>query len=470
MLIHWLSPLPPLRTGIAEYTAHILPELARRAEVVLWTAQESWDPALESLAPVRRFSPSLPSDEFGRADIHFYNIGNNPEYHFEIWEMARKIPGVVILHDFHLQHFFEFLYRRRNDPGEYFSQMSRWHGPEAEAMARDCWDFRVHVDEVSKRFPLFGPAVEGCLGAIAHSPAAYGQLAGLKAFPVSLCHLPHPARPEAKAPESKWGAPPYRLVVFGFIMPNRRLEPFIEALAGVDGKEAFTLDIYGEVWDPDRISLCAQANGVGNQVHHHGYVTSEVLDRALSTAHLAINLRYPTMGEASSSQLRIWEWSLPSLVTRTGWYGSLPEEVVAKVAPENEIAQIRGCLTDFLADPSAFRAMGERGRALLERRHAASMYTSDLLQFADVCLARIPREEMRESAMRMIRWSSPWIARHDGEATAARIAARLMDFCEPAPSSHEPAPPVPARGPTKTQRGATRSGRAQAAKRQHLRD
>ena len=70
----------------------------------------------------------------------------------------------------------------------------------------------------------------------------------------------------------------------------------------------------------------------------HGYAPAADLDGALSTAGLAINLRYPTMGEASASQLRIWEHALPSLVTRVGWYASLPEDAVAHVRPENEVA------------------------------------------------------------------------------------------------------------------------------------
>ena len=48
--INWFSPLPPARTGIADYTFGILPELSRRAEVTLWTDRTGWDPALEQYA------------------------------------------------------------------------------------------------------------------------------------------------------------------------------------------------------------------------------------------------------------------------------------------------------------------------------------------------------------------------------------------------------------------------------------
>ena len=50
----------------------------------------------------------------------------------------------------------------------------------------------------------------------------------------------------------------------------------------------------------------------------HGFVPAEALEAALASAHLAINFRFPTMGEASVSQLQIWDHALPSLVTRVG--------------------------------------------------------------------------------------------------------------------------------------------------------
>ena len=49
MKLNWFSPLPPAKTGIADYTLGLLPALSKQAEVVLWTDQSSWDRALERL-------------------------------------------------------------------------------------------------------------------------------------------------------------------------------------------------------------------------------------------------------------------------------------------------------------------------------------------------------------------------------------------------------------------------------------
>lgn len=53
----------------------------------------------------------------------------------------------------------------------------------------------------------------------------------------------------------------------------------------------------------------------------------------LAHSDMALNIRYPSMEEASFSQLRIWEHALPAIVTRVGWYATLPEDVVFFVRP-----------------------------------------------------------------------------------------------------------------------------------------
>jgi hypothetical protein len=125
-------------------------------------------------------------------------------------------------------------------------------------------------------------------------------------------------------------------------------------------------------------------------VNLYGFLADDQVEQKLGTAHLAINLRYPSMGEASLSQLQFWDYGLPTLVTRTGWYTSLPEEAVAFVRPEHEVADIQAHLRAFLADPGAFRVMGERGRRSLIK-NAPGRYVDALAQFASEALRTSPR-------------------------------------------------------------------------------
>ena len=112
MKLNWFSPLPPAKTGIADYTLGLLPALSKQAEVVLWTDQSGWDRALEQHATVRQYhAERMDWVEFNRANLSFYHIGNNHRFHTSIWQVSRRAPGIVILHDVRLHDFFESLYR-----------------------------------------------------------------------------------------------------------------------------------------------------------------------------------------------------------------------------------------------------------------------------------------------------------------------------------------------------------------------
>src|SRR5262249_29819176 len=126
-----------------------------------------------------------------------------------------------------------------------------------------------------------------------------------------------------------------------------------------------------------------QMQGLKSNVTLHGLARESKLEEALNRAHLAINLRYPTMGEASGSQLRIWAHALPSLVSKVGWYASLPPETVAFVRPDqNEVADIQEHLRALVSQPAAFVEKGKRGRIELEVAHAPEAYADSVIKLA----------------------------------------------------------------------------------------
>jgi hypothetical protein len=94
------------------------------------------------------------------------------------------------------------------------------------------------------------------------------------------------------------------------------------------------------------------------------------------------------MGEASLSQLRFWTHALPTLVTRTGWYATLPESVVAHVRPDREQTDIMAHLGRFLEQPREYEALGQRGREWLVRYHGPDSYADTLLRTAEVAVQR----------------------------------------------------------------------------------
>ena len=182
------------------------------------------------------------------------------------------------------------------------------------------------------------------LGAIVHNFAEMDTVAlatSVPLFHVPLCFA-HPVMAVEPDVERRFGdGQPIRLIVFGFIGHNRCLGEVLQALAGMPDRAAYVLDIYGSMEEAEVILGLIEELELQERVTLHGFVSDAVLDRALQRADLAINLRNPSMGEASGSQLRIWANSLPSVVSDVSWYGTLPADAVFRVTPGREVEELQ---------------------------------------------------------------------------------------------------------------------------------
>lgn len=418
MKLNWFSPLPPAKTEIAHYTTRILPALRERAEVVVWTDQTMWSPILENYAEVRCFQPDqIPWTDMDRADMSIYHIGNHPLFHGSIWQASRRHPGIIILHDFRLQHLFAGLYRDQwADRERYVAEMERYYGETGRLAGKSFWDRQYSTETMAEKYPLTSLAVENSLGVLVHTREAFDLLTKAHPWPLAYAPLPYPASPflvrsGSEVSRSRIWSPPYRLIVFGHLGFNRRVDVLLKALAEFPVRDRFRLDIYGHLWDSDYVQGLIHAYGLEGLVTLHDFVPEAELNDALASAHLAINLRYPTMGEASAAQLRAWDHALPSLVTSVGWYATLPEDAVLFVRPEHEITDIQHHLRALLDDPTHFARMGEIGRRFLEEQHAPGMYVQAIMELA-ICAQRYsPKNDARivaeQLGAKMGAWTSP---------------------------------------------------------------
>jgi glycosyltransferase involved in cell wall biosynthesis len=409
--LNLFSPLPPTRSDIARVTTHLLPLLAAKAEIVVWSSEPKWDPAAETHARVRHFDLKHPPwREINQADATFYQMGNDPRYHYPIWRMSQQHPGIVILHDLMLQHFFSGLLF--HDLGlsrrDYLELVERHHGARGRVLAEAHLQGLLGTEELGPQCPLTGAATENALAVIVHSEAALPLVPPeTPAAYLPLCAgAPAPAEQPARETEPDV----YRISLFGFLGPNRRLPVLLRALANFAQRDRYRLDIYGTIEGAEKIQQLICRLGLSDLVTMHGFIRQDELDEALRQTDLVVNLRNPSMGEASGSQLHLWQYALPSLVTRSAWYETLPANTVAFVRPEHETEDIQAHLTAFLDDPEKYRELGRNGRAHVAENHAMETYAHSLLEVA----SRAPEFRGR------------WIARD----LARRAGSAMSSWCD----------------------------------------
>src|SRR4051812_20371592 len=249
----------------------------------------------------------MPWAEVNAADATIYHLGNHPQFHSPIWQVNREHPGIVVLHDPGLQHFFAGLVERKLglSEEEYRDMMAYYHPNGGEELAKAFLVGARSAQDICDHCPLTSAALENATGVIVHTEVGYDALVRELNVPVAyvpLFALPEPGVPaDIQAPKTETPNGHYRLIMFGFLNANRRLSSVLRALRDSPQKHEFRLDIYGIVEDAKAIQQLIAAFGLAEQVQIHGFVGADELIAALDRSDLAINLRDPTMGEASAS-------------------------------------------------------------------------------------------------------------------------------------------------------------------------
>ncbi len=367
LALDYLSPLPPVRSGIADYSLDLLPHLAARADVRVLAL------AGQPVAPeVRAAWHPEPSDRAGEGGrLPLYHMGNN-RYHFDVLHLALERPGVVVLHDLFLHHLRldDTLGRERGREDfdlycRLLGQDEGWIGQAAALVKR--WSAYGQA-------PVFGlPARRTLLrcqrGVLVHGAWAARELAEddpdlrVRAVPMGI---PVPEAADAEAGRrfrARYGLPldAPLLGSFGFQTPIKRTGSVIEALAA-PGLERVHLLVVGESSGLD-IEELARVAGVADRVTHLGFLPFDQFEAAIAASDLCLNLRYPTAGETSASLLRVLAVGRPAIVSDYAQFAELPDEIALKVPPgEGEAAALAAALRDLLARPERLRAMGEAAR------------------------------------------------------------------------------------------------------------
>lgn len=380
----WFSPLPPALTDIANYTMRILPALRERVDLVLVHPEGTdADPAYGAVS-----TASLSPQDLNAADLCVYHIGNNPSFHDSILEIAGAHPGIVVLHDRVInQLYLGMLASNERETGERLDQcfraiMASWYGAAGLREADEFLEGTRTITQLSQRFPLFETALWRARGVVCHNSDVSREIAGrFPKLPLLNLPLPYPASPGAM-PRIGPAAPdePIRLMMFGFIGGNRGLGQFVEAWRRSPWRDRFQLDVAGELAEREAFEASLVEAGLEHQTSIRGFVSDIELDRLIRAAHMVVNLRNPSMGEASGSQLRVFAQARASVVSNTGWYSLLPDECVYKIDTDNEVDNLEAVLADLAMGSIDLAAMGAAGLRAI-KLHAPSTYAERLAQW-----------------------------------------------------------------------------------------
>src|SRR5262249_19419924 len=343
MKVAYYSPMPPSRSGVADYSALLLPELEKRVDVVV--------------ARPGRFR------RFPSADVALYHIGNDPEAHGWIAKALEARPGVVVLHEFVLHHLVAGLTLAHGDSRGYLDAMERGHGLAGRLLAFGVVEGRIPPlwETRPEAFPLAGDVLAAATGLIVHSQYVESR-AREAGFEGPVWRIPHPAWPlPAAAPVQVEGSPLFGC--FGHLNESKRIPQLLAAFARLRAtRPEARLLLVGAL--ADRLSRMDVPEGVIRE----DYVPEERLWSLMAACDAIVSLRSPTMGGTSGSAIRAVTLGKPLVVSDVGWFSELPDEVAIRVpVGEPETESLAAALERLAADGAAREAMGRAARELVER-------------------------------------------------------------------------------------------------------
>ena len=367
MRVAYFSPMPPERSGIADYSALLLPELRRRIDI-------------EVVRHGRKRAPR-------GVDACLYHVGNNPDAHGWIVDALRRRPGVVVLHDFVLHHLVAGLTIGRRDGHGYLDAMEREGGVVGRLLGHAVLDKRIPPlwENRPEDFHLAGEVLDLATALIVHSRYVRDR-ARAAGYERPIFVVPHPAWPAPGVdPAHVEGRPLFG--AFGNVNATKRVPQLLEAFARVRRSHPDArLLLVGATSPGFDLERRLQRLGLdAGGLIREDYVGEARLWALMAACHAVVSLRAPTMGETSGTVIRALTLGKPLVVSGVGWFGELPADVALKVpVDEHEPDTLAAALELLSLRDDVRTAMGEAARALAEREHAvdrvAELYAAALEQ------------------------------------------------------------------------------------------
>jgi glycosyltransferase involved in cell wall biosynthesis/SAM-dependent methyltransferase len=346
MRVAFFSPLPPARSGIADYSEALLGSLRHLADVEVFSSQDQ------------------PFDS-SRFDIALYQVGNNG-FHGFVYETALRHPGVVVMHESNLHHLIADITIKRGNWDAYVNECEYNGGAPARQFAERVRKLEIGPDY--EGLPMTRRLLQSSRGVIVHSRFMEQEMR-TAGFTGPVAVIPH----GAWIPESDRNGFRYKLGldestaligIFGFLKPYKRIAESLRAFRRlIRVVPTARMILVGEPHPEFPLESMIRSMGLDAHVRVLGFAPIEDFVGYLAACDIVLNLRYPTVGESSGTLLRSLGLGKAVMVSDIGSFQEFPEDVALKVsvgAGEEDL--IFEYLNLLVSRPDVCKALGRRAK------------------------------------------------------------------------------------------------------------
>ena len=370
----YVSPLPPLRSGISDYSAQLLPALAAYYDIDVVVDQPTIsDAIIQSNFPMR--SIAWFKQHAKKFDRVLYHIGNSP-FHAHMFGLLEQFPGTVVLHDTYLIGVIEWIAQVSGHPESYLEAIYFSHGFGALLA-----EAKLGSEYARKHFPVSLAVFKNAQGVLVHSRYAselaqtiYGDDVEKQ---ITVLPFPKPlaAIDRVKARQSLGIDDDVFLVCsFGLIDPHklndRLLKAWISSLLAKDIKcmLVFVGQNHGGDYGADMESAISKSS-TGRRIVITGFADSSTYNQYLQASDLAVQLRTHSRGETSAAVFDCMAHGVPLIVNAHATLDELPNDAVFKLKDQFADADLAAALERLYAEPQRRRLLAGNALATVKKDH-----------------------------------------------------------------------------------------------------
>jgi glycosyltransferase involved in cell wall biosynthesis len=372
----YISPLPPEQSGIGDYSAELLPELARLYEIDVIIAQkevsDAWIRANCTIHDVAWFRQN--AHRFDRVLYHF----GNSHYHSYMFDLLNEFPGVVVLHDFYLSGIVYHMDVHGIQSHGWTRALMYAHGWPAVLARYQAKD----SDNVIWTYPCNLEVLQQALGMIVHSDYSrrlacewYGEDAAEDWSMIPLLRAPAiktdrcTARRELDLAEDD-----FVVCSFGLLGPHKLNHRLLSAwlASPLVNDPRCRLVFVGQNHSGDYgADLMRTLNGsvAASRIEITSWTDAERYRTWLAAADIGVQLRTLSRGETSAAVLDCMNNGLATIVNANGSMADLSAEAVWMLPDEFSDKQLTEALTMLWRDVKRRIALGQRALEFIRTYH-----------------------------------------------------------------------------------------------------
>ncbi|MBN2169502.1 MAG: glycosyltransferase family 4 protein [Actinobacteria bacterium] len=393
--VAWFSPLPPQKSGIAEYSQDLLPYLHEHMDIDLFVEDPGihQDTPLASEFNIFNYLDYRDMNRPIKYDINIYHMGNNINHRFVYLSLV-ETPGLVVLHEPMLHHFMLEMLSDSWTMRDYMRELDYNYSVDRE-------DIETIVgsdgSEMSRfNYPMIQRVIDSSIGIIVHSLFARNEvLKHHTPCPVRIINMPFV--PIEDGPEISREAAREKVNIhkndfivgtFGFVTPAKGIDAILEATGLLinDIPNLKLLMVGGHVPEYPVEDIVAK-KGLEEHVLMPGYVDFQDLELYMHSCDLSISLRYPSAGETPASVVRLLGSGCPVVLSDTKAFREFPDGICTKIDPESSPENIRNIIIDLHDNLELLKEKGEAAKKYTSGHNNPEKAASDYAEFANYVIS-----------------------------------------------------------------------------------